>query len=121
VLGIDLNAAMLSVARSLKPVSGAGIRWWCGDVERLPTFDPPFDAVLCQQGFQFFPDRVKATLETAKVLRPGGSLAVSVWCGPDRNPLAAALIGALQNGGHPAFSEADDGLDRLDLPGPVHL
>jgi SAM-dependent methyltransferase len=106
VLGIDINAPMLSVARSLRPVSGARIRWWCGDAERLPRFDPPFDAVLCHQGFQFFRDRAKAALNTAKVLRPGGRLALSVWCGPDRNPLAAALIGALQNGGRPEFSEA---------------
>src|SRR5258708_3351322 len=42
----------------------------------------------------------------AKVLRPGGRLAGSVWCGTGRNPLAAALIGALQNGPHPAFSQA---------------
>jgi SAM-dependent methyltransferase len=66
----------------------------------------PFDAVICHQGFQFFPDRVKAALEIARVLRPGGRLALSVWCGPDRNPLAAALIGVLQNCGHPELSRA---------------
>jgi len=106
VLGIDMNAAMLSVARSLKPISGARIRWRCGDAEHLPGLDPPFDVVLCQQGFQFFPDPMKAAQETARVLRPGGRLALSVWCGPDRNPLAAALVGALQSGGYPAFSDA---------------
>jgi ubiquinone/menaquinone biosynthesis C-methylase UbiE len=106
VVGIDLNLAMLSVARSLKPVPGARIRWRWGDAEDLPFLGLPFDAVLCHQGFQFFPDRVKAALEIARVLRPGGLLALSVWSGPDRNPLAAALIDVLQNRRHPAFSRA---------------
>ncbi len=97
---------MLSVARSLKPVPGARIRWRWGDAEDLPFLDLSFDAVLCQQGFQFFPDRVKAALEIARVLRPGGRLALSVWCGPDRNPLAAALIAVLESRGRPAFSRA---------------
>ncbi len=106
VVGIDLNVAMLSVARSPQPVPGARIHWQWGDAEDLPLFDLPFDAVLCHQGFQFFPDRVKAALEIARVLRQGGRLALSVWCGPDRNPLAAALIGVLQNRGHPELSRA---------------
>ena len=105
VVGVDLNAAMLSVARSLEPVPGARIRWRRGDAEDLPFPDLSFDAVLCQQGFQFFPDRVKAALEIARVLRPGGRLAVSVWCGPDWNPLAAALISVLQDS-RPEFSQA---------------
>jgi SAM-dependent methyltransferase len=123
VLGIDMNAAMLSIARSLKPVSGARIRWRSGDAEHLRGLDPPFDAVLCHQGFQFFPDRVNAALEIARVLRPGGRLALSVWCGPDRNPLAAALAAALQSGGHPAFSDAVHWpfsvRNRREITGPI--
>jgi SAM-dependent methyltransferase len=69
-------------------------RW--GDADGLPSLRPPFDAVLYQQGFQFFRDRVGAAREIARVLRPGGLLALGVWCGvwcgPDRNPLSAALI-----------------------------
>jgi SAM-dependent methyltransferase len=106
IVGFDLNAPMLSVARSLDPVPGARIRWRWGNAEDLPFLDLSFDAVLCHQGFQFFPDRAKAALEIARVLRPGGRLALSVWCGPDRNPLAHALIAALESGGRPAFSRA---------------
>ena len=106
IVGVDLNAPMLSVARSLDPVPGARVRWRRGDSEDLPFLDVSFDAVLCHQGFQFLPDRVKAAVEIARVLRPGGRLALSVWCGPDRNPLAAALIAVLESGGRPALSRA---------------
>jgi len=106
IVGLDLNAPMLEVARSLKPVAGARMRWRRGDVEDLPFSDLGFDAVLCHQGFQFFPDRLNAALEIARVLRPHGRLALSVWCGPDRNPLAAALIAVLRNSGREAFSRA---------------
>ena len=105
-MGVDLNAPMLSVARSLDPVPGACIRWRSGDAEDLPFLDVSFDAVLCHQGFQFFPDRAKAALEIARVLRPRGRLALSVWCGPDRNPLADALIAVLESTARPAFSRA---------------
>jgi ubiquinone/menaquinone biosynthesis C-methylase UbiE len=106
VVALDLSAPMLEVARSLEPVAGARIRWQRGDAEDLPFSHPAFDAVLCQQGFQFFPNRLSAALEIARVLRPHGRLALSVWCGPDRNPMAAALIAVLRNSGRPAFSRA---------------
>ena len=54
---IDMNVAMLSVARTLKPVSGARIRWRRGDAEHLPRLNAPFDFVLCHQGFQLCVDR----------------------------------------------------------------
>jgi ubiquinone/menaquinone biosynthesis C-methylase UbiE len=106
VVGIDRSAPMLSVARSLEPVQGAQVRWRLGDAEALHLPNDSFDVVLCHQGFQFFPDRLKAAVEIARVLRPGGRLALTVWCGPDQNPLPAALIGALQNRGYPALSSA---------------
>ena len=90
---------MLSVARASGRASGAPIHWRLGDAEKLPLPDVSFDAVLRHQGFQFFPDRRKAALEMAKVLRAGGQLALSVWCGPNRNPLAGALVAAFRNAG----------------------
>jgi SAM-dependent methyltransferase len=38
--------------------------------------------VLCQQGFQFFPDKPLALREMRRVLADGGRLALSVWKGP---------------------------------------
>ena len=79
VTGLDLNAGMLAVARSLPAPPGAAITW----VERnaldtgLP--DRSFDVVLCQQGLQFFADRTGALREMHRVLVPRGRLAISVW------------------------------------------
>jgi SAM-dependent methyltransferase len=79
VTGLDLNAGMLAVARSLPPPPGAAVEW----IERsaldtgLP--DRSFEVALCQQGLQFFPDPVAALREIHRVLEPGGRLAISVW------------------------------------------
>jgi ubiquinone/menaquinone biosynthesis C-methylase UbiE len=63
VVGLDLNAGRLVVARSLSSGSGSTIEWREGDVSALPFADVVFDLVCCQQGFQFFPDRFTALRE----------------------------------------------------------
>jgi ubiquinone/menaquinone biosynthesis C-methylase UbiE len=79
VTGVDLNPGMIAVARSLPAPSGARVEWVvCSALDtRLPGTS--FDVVLCQQGFQFFPDRQVALREIRRVLVPGGRIAVSVW------------------------------------------
>eukprot|EP01137_Pigoraptor_chileana_P022419 Opistho-2@6959 len=92
VLGIDISAAMLSVARSLPVPDGAPIEWLEGDATALKLADRVFDLVLCQQGLQFFSDRRAALLEMRRVLDMGGRLALSVWQGLDHHPMYSALI-----------------------------
>ena len=60
VVGLDLNAAMLAVARSLPYGPGPAIEWHEGSVLDMPFPDDLFDLCLCQLGLQFFPDRVAA-------------------------------------------------------------
>ena len=79
VAGVDLNAAMISVARSLPAADGAAIDWHEGSALALPLPDASVDAVLCQQGLQFFPDKALALREMRRVTRSGGRLALSVW------------------------------------------
>jgi SAM-dependent methyltransferase len=81
VIGIDLNAGMIRVARSLPPPSGAPIEWFERSALDLGLADASVDAVLCQQGLQFFPDKARAMREMRRVLRRGGRLALSVWNG----------------------------------------
>jgi ubiquinone/menaquinone biosynthesis C-methylase UbiE len=96
VVGLDLSAGRLAVARSLTSDSGMTIEWREGDVGALPFSDANFDLVSCQQGFQFFPDRLVALREMSRVLVSGGRLALSVWRSIDHQPGALAMANALQ-------------------------
>jgi SAM-dependent methyltransferase len=95
VAGIDINAGMLSVARSLPAGSGAGIGWFEGSALGLPFAAGSYDVVLCQLGLQFFPGRPAALAEMRRVLVIGGRLGLSVYGPIEQNPAAFALAGAL--------------------------
>ena len=82
VTGLDINAVMLDVARSLPPSPGASIRWVEGSAVAMDFPDTSFDVVLCQQGLQFFPDKPAAVREMHRVLAPGGRVVLSVWKSP---------------------------------------
>ena len=81
VIGVDLNAGMIAVARSLPVPEGAPLEWLEGSALAIPLPDSSVGVVLCQQGFQFFPDKPLAMREMRRVLDPGGRLALSVWSG----------------------------------------
>lgn len=74
VVGLDLNEAMLAVARRLRP----DLTWRRGDAADLPFPDASFDTVLCQMALMFLPDRRAALREMGRVTRPGGTVAVLV-------------------------------------------
>jgi ubiquinone/menaquinone biosynthesis C-methylase UbiE len=76
VLGVDISADMLSVARNVAP----GIEFREGSAATLPLqVGEKFDVVVCHQGFQFFPDKAAAAAQMRRALRPGGKLAVATW------------------------------------------
>jgi ubiquinone/menaquinone biosynthesis C-methylase UbiE len=79
VIGVDLNPGMIAVAGSLPAPVGAPIEWLERSAVDLLLPDASFDAVLCQQGLQFFPDKLVALREMRRVLVHGGRLALSVW------------------------------------------
>jgi SAM-dependent methyltransferase len=94
VTGVDLNEAMLTVARRAAAPSDAAadIAWRQGDVAELPFADAAFDAVLCQMALMFFPDRVRALAEMRRVVRPGGRVAVCVPAALDDQPAYRVLV-----------------------------
>lgn len=94
VVALDINPAMLAVARSTPASSGAPITWQEGSALALPFPDETFDLVLCQQGLQFFPDRVVALKEMRRVLRPRGRITLSVLQALQYNPIYEALYNA---------------------------
>lgn len=94
VVGADINPGMLAVARARPSSAGVPIEWVEGNAMALDFPDESFDLVLCQQGLQFFPDRVAALREIWRVTRFGGRVTLNVWQALDRHPLYEALCKA---------------------------
>jgi SAM-dependent methyltransferase len=96
VVGLDLNPGMLARARAAQPPQGAAIEWREGDCGSLPFDAESFDAVCCQLGFQYFPDREQAAREMRRVLTPTGRLVTLVWRGISNSPGFEALATSLE-------------------------
>jgi SAM-dependent methyltransferase len=91
VMGLDLNSAMLDVARAAAEREGFAIEWRSGPAEQLPFPTGSFDLIFCQFGLMFFSDRHTALMEMHRVLRTGGRAVLSVWQGLDRHPFYQIL------------------------------
>ena len=88
VVGIDLSADMLAVARAVVP----SVDWRQGNASALPLRDgEQFDVVVCQQGLQFFSDRTAAAREMRRSLAKGGRLAVATWRSDEEVPFMREL------------------------------
>ena len=84
LVATDLNQAMLDLARArLEGVTG--IEYRVADAQELPFPDASFDAVVCQFGIMFVPDKDKAAREAFRVLAPGGRLLLNSWDAIERN------------------------------------
>jgi hypothetical protein len=77
-----------------QPPASAPITYLLSPAAPLATAAGEFDAVLCQQGLQFFPDRA-AALRMRRVLKPSGRAAIAVWVELGRNEIYAAFHAAL--------------------------
>jgi SAM-dependent methyltransferase len=86
LVATDLNEAMLAYA-ALHVPKRDGLEWRTADATHLPFDDRSFDAVVCQFGVMFFPDRAAGMAEALRVLRPGGRFLVSVWDRLEDNPV----------------------------------
>ena len=89
----DLNGAMIDRAKRQQPDPGA-LEWHVADALDLPFEDQCFDAVCCQFGVMFFPDRVRGMAEARRVLRPGGRFVFNVWDRIEENVFADAVTKA---------------------------
>ncbi len=74
----DLNQPMLDRAQA-KQGADERLTWRQADALDLPFDDGAFDAVVCQFGVMFFPDRVAGYAEARRVLAPGGRFLFNVW------------------------------------------
>jgi SAM-dependent methyltransferase len=79
VTGLDLVPSLLDVARRRARTAGVEVDWVEGNAEELPFADASFDVVLSTLGVQFAPHHEQAAAELARVLRPGGRIAMCNW------------------------------------------
>lgn len=91
VVGLDLEPAMLAVARECAGAQGVAVIWQEGDASDLPFDDGSFDLAFNQQGLQYIPDKVAALREMRRVLAPDGRAYVSSWAPLTENPVQAAV------------------------------
>jgi SAM-dependent methyltransferase len=77
--GLDLTPELLEAGRAVAAEAGVEIEWVEGDAENLPFEDESFDVVVSVFGSMFAPDHRRAAGEIARVLRPGGRMAICSW------------------------------------------
>ena len=96
VVVTDLAEDMLAVAKENAHRRGiSNIEIFPCDVCEMPFEDNTFDAISCRFGFMFFPDMLLAAKEMARVLKPGGRIATSVWNIPEKNFWITAILGTI--------------------------
>ena len=93
ITATDLNQAMVDFAAA-QP-GAERVVWRQADAQALPFADGSFDAMLCQFGVMFFPDRATACREVKRVLKPGGRYLFSVWDRIEENEFAQIVTDAV--------------------------
>jgi ubiquinone/menaquinone biosynthesis C-methylase UbiE len=87
LIATDLNLPMLEAAKR-KFKSDEVIQFLPADATQLEFSDEIFDAVVCQFGVMFFPDKDKSYREVYRVLQPDGHYIFNVWDSWEFNPSA---------------------------------
>jgi SAM-dependent methyltransferase len=95
LVATDLNPAMLDHASALG--TARSVQWRQADAMQLPFEDGAFDAVVCQFGVMFFPDKSVAFSEARRVLRSGGVFIFNVWDRIKENECAETVETALES------------------------
>jgi ubiquinone/menaquinone biosynthesis C-methylase UbiE len=79
VTGVDIAANLLEQARERAAAEGVQATFDEGDAEQMPYEDASFDVVVTMFGAMFAPRPELAAAEMARVLKPGGLLAMANW------------------------------------------
>jgi SAM-dependent methyltransferase len=93
IVATDLNQPMLDMAADIG--TKRPVQWRQADALHLPFESGSFDAVVCQFGVMFFPDKPAAFSEARRVLRPGGVFLFSAWDRIEESELADTVTSAL--------------------------
>ncbi len=93
VVGVDINPAMLTVARRLSDE----IEWIEAPAEALPVESGYFDAAVCQFGLMFMTDPGSAVREMVRAVRPGRPVVFATWAEVSASPGYEAMIQLLDD------------------------
>jgi ubiquinone/menaquinone biosynthesis C-methylase UbiE len=118
LIATDLNPPMLEFAKQ-KFKAGELLEFRPADATALPFGDSRFDAVACQFGVMFFPDKDRSYREVYRTLRAGGRYHFNVWDSFESNPFARithATIGSFFKQDPPAFYKVPFGYHQI---GPI--
>ena len=94
IVATDLNEGMLKVAASRDSAPTVSFRQ--ADAQQLPFADASADAVVCQFGMMFVPDKSAAQREAARVLVPGGRFVFNVWDRLANNEVSLVVTRAVE-------------------------
>lgn len=117
----DLAEGMLQVAKGKAAQANvSNVEFHLADVNALAFDDATFDSVSCRLGYMFFPDLLNATREMARVLKPGGRIAATVWAAPEKNYWVTCMVQNIAK--HidvPAPPPGAPGMFRCAKPGTI--
>lgn len=92
----DVAPEMIAIARARAEERGLeNVRARVLDLEQIDEPDESYDAVICREGLMLVPDPGGAVEEIARVLRPGGRVALSVWGPRAENPWLGVVFDAV--------------------------
>ena len=121
VVGADISPAMLGIAAAKAAEPGSAcIEYVECSATALAAADASFQLALCQQGLQFFPDRIAAVRELHRVLAPGGVAVASSWAAERPLGLFGPMVDTLHESGIPepyprAFDASSYALSVSDI------
>ncbi|KIF73153.1 methyltransferase, partial [Streptomyces sp. 150FB] len=99
-LGVEPNPGLRSVAERRAAEAGSTARFTDGDALALPLGDAEADVVWCERVFQHLAEPERAAAEIARVLRPGGRVALldTDWATSILHPGEPEVVAALTGG-----------------------
>jgi ubiquinone/menaquinone biosynthesis C-methylase UbiE len=119
VVGVDVAQPLLDLAQARADAEGlTNLDLRRGDATATGFADGEFDAVVCVFGVFFLPDRAGFTSEMWRMVRPGGTLAITTW-GPGWLEPASSMfwdaVRAVEPALHKGFNPWDDITDPAQL------
>ena len=118
VVATDISPNMLALAAEQAQQAGlTTITTQVLDAQHLDFPAETFDAVISRQGLMFIPNLPQALSRMWQVLKPGGTLAATVWSTPERNPVFALPFAVARSyAGLPEPPAGEPGLFALSTP-----